>query len=251
MFAGIATPQQAERMVKEHLLNPKEFWGKYVAPTIARNDPAFPDQFYWRGDIWGPTNYMLYEGINRYRFDQVALEYAQKNYDLFMDDWRTNQHDDEEYYAWGGSTGNESSTHYTWGALLCLIPLEQYIDVNPWEGLRFGALDPPAQGDFRHAVWENHTFDVTLGPNKTALTRDGAERFEANAGVVVRNYRVTPSKLIFGANAPRPVAAVTMEFPDGELNLAIDGKPVGEVRVQQGRANFQLPAGEHTIELAK
>jgi hypothetical protein len=73
MFAGIATPEQAERMIKEHLLNSKEFWGKYVAPTIARNDPTFPDQFYWRGDIWGPTNYMLYQGINRYRFDQVAL----------------------------------------------------------------------------------------------------------------------------------------------------------------------------------
>ena len=138
LFAGIATPQQAERMIKEHLLNPKEFWGKYVAPTIARNDPAFPDQNYWRGTIWGPTNYMLYEGINRYRFDDVAISYAQKNYDLFMDDWRFNQHDNEQYYAWGGTGGGDP--HYTWGALLCLVSLEQYIDVNPWEGLRFGAL---------------------------------------------------------------------------------------------------------------
>ena len=62
MFAGIATPEQAQRMVNEHLLNPKEFWGNYTTPTIARNDPAFPDQFYWRGDIWAPTNYMVYEG---------------------------------------------------------------------------------------------------------------------------------------------------------------------------------------------
>jgi hypothetical protein len=251
MFAGIATPRQAERMIKEHLLNPKEFWGKYVAPTIARNDPAFPDQFYWRGDIWGPTNYMLYEGINRYRFDRVALEYAQKNYDLFMDDWRINQHDDEEYYAWGGSTGNESSTHYTWGALLCLIPLEQYIDVNPWEGLRFGALDPPAQGDFRRSVWRNHTYDITVGPNQTALARDGQERFEANAGVVVRNYETSASKLTFSLKAGRSVVVVTLEFDGGELNLRIDGKPGGKMRVQQGRVSFPLPAGEHTVELAR
>ncbi|MGA3325658.1 MAG: trehalase family glycosidase [Terriglobia bacterium] len=251
MFAGIATPEQAERMIKEHLLNTHEFWGKYVAPTIARNDPAFPDQFYWRGDIWGPTNYMLYEGINRYRFDQVALEYAQKNYDLFMDDWRTNQHDDEEYYAWGGSTGNESSTHYTWGALLCLAPLEQYIDVNPWEGLRFGALDPPAQGDFHRVLWENHTYDVTVGPNETALVRDGQERFEANAGVVVRNYQPSASQLTFSLKAARPVVVVTLEFGGGELNLRIDGKPGGKVSVQQGRADFQLPGGEHTVELAR
>jgi len=249
LFAGIATPEQAERMIKEHLLNPQEFWGKYVAPTIARNDPAFPDQFYWRGDIWGPTNYMLYEGINRYRFDQVALEYAQKNYDLFMDDWRINQHDNEQYYAWGGTGGGDP--HYTWGALLCLVPLEQYIDVNPWEGLRFGALDPPAQGDFRRAVWENHTYDITMGPDHTALARDGQQRFEANAGVVVRNYQASASQLTFSLKAQRAVVAVTLEFAGGELNLRIDGKPMGKVRVQEGRASFQLPAGEHNVELAK
>ena len=249
LFAGIATPEQAERMIKQHLLNPKEFWGKYVAPTIARDDPAFPDQFYWRGDIWGPTNYMLYEGINRYRFDRVALEYAQKSYDLFMDDWRINQHDNEQYYAWGGSAGGD--THYTWGALLCLVPLEQYIDVNPWEGLRFGALDPPAQGNFRRAVWENHTYDITMGPDQTTLVRDGRERFEANAGVVVRNYQTSASQLTFSLKAERPIVAVTREFEDGELDLRIDGKPAGKVSVQQGRASFELPAGEHTVELVR
>ena len=239
LFAGIATPQQAERMIKEHLLNPQEFWGKYVAPTIARNDPAFPDQFYWRGDIWGPTNYMLYEGINRYRFDQVALEYAHKNYDLFMDDWRTNQHDNEQYYAWGGSGGGD--THYTWGALLCLVPLEQYIDVNPWEGLRFGALDPPAPGDFRRAVWENHTYDITVGPNKTALARDGQERFEADAGVVVRNYQIAPSQLTFSLNALRPVLVSTREFDGMELNLEVDSKAAGKVRVSTVARVFNFP----------
>jgi hypothetical protein len=249
LFAGIATPQQADRMIREHLLNPQEFWGKYVAPTIARNDPAFPDQFYWRGAIWGPTNYMLYEGINRYRADAVAREYAQKSYDLFMDDWRSNQHDNEQYNSWGGTGGGD--THYTWGALLCLIPLEQYIDMNPWEGLRFGALDPPAQGDFRRAIWENHTYDVTVGPGKTAMARDGQGRFEADAGVVVRNYRAAESRLSFSLNAPRPAAVVTEEFEGGTWHLQIDGKPAGNVRVQQGRASFEIPAGEHTIELAR
>jgi hypothetical protein len=249
LFAGIATPEQAERMIKEHLLNSKEFWGKYVAPTIARDDPAFPDQFYWRGDIWGPTNYMLYEGINRYRFDAVALEFAQKNYELFMDDWRSNQHDNEQYYAWGGTGGGDP--HYTWGALLCLIPLEQYIDVNPWEGLRFGALDPAAKGDFRGAVWGIHTYHITVGPNTTVLVRDGQERFEVNAGVVVRDYQPSASRMTFSLKAARPVVVVTREFEEGELNLGIDGKPAGTVRVQDGRASFQLPAGEHSVELTK
>jgi hypothetical protein len=32
-------------------------------------------------------------------------EFAQKSYDLFMDDWRPNQHDNEQHYAWGGTGG--------------------------------------------------------------------------------------------------------------------------------------------------
>jgi hypothetical protein len=249
MFAGIATPDQAQRMVEEHLLNPKEFWGTYVAPSIARNDPAFPDQFYWRGDIWGPTNYMLYQGINRYRFDKVALEYAQKNYDLFMDDWKTNQHDNEQYHAWGGNGGGD--THYTWGTLLCLVALEQYIDKNPWEGLRFGALSPASSGAFRGSNWDGHTYDVAIGPQRTALWRDGVIRFEADAGVVVRHYQAGPSGLSFEVKSEKVTRLTTSEFASGDLRLKIDGKATSKIVVRQGRASLELLPGEHSVELAQ
>jgi hypothetical protein len=249
MFAGIATPEQAERMIEEHLLNPKEFWGKYVAPSIARNDPAFPDQFYWRGDIWGPTNYMLYEGINRYRFDKVAFQYAQKNYDLFMDDWRINQHNNEQYHAWGGNGGGDK--HYTWGTLLCLVALEQYIDQNPWEGLRFGASDAATAGEFRGAVWGNHTYDIAIGPGRTALKRDGRLRFEANGAVVVRQYEPKPSGLSFVLKSEHPVQVTTAEFESGEVNLRIDGKAARKVGMARGLGRFDVPSGEHMVELAK
>ncbi len=40
MLAHVATPAQAQTMVTRHLLNPDEFWGEWVIPSIARNDPA-------------------------------------------------------------------------------------------------------------------------------------------------------------------------------------------------------------------
>jgi hypothetical protein len=249
MFAGIATTDQAKRMVKEHLLNPKEFWGTYVAPTIARNDPAFEDQFYWRGDIWGPTNYMLYEGLDRYGFDKVALEYSEKNYALFMDDWKSNQHDNEQYHAWGGNGGGD--THYTWGALLCLVALDQYIDENPWEGLRFGALNPSSEGTFRGAVWENHSYDITIGPRLTLLARDGKNRFQADAGVVVRNYDVMRSRLSFRIDTSESLKVTTAEFESGTLNLQIDGHPTSHVSSKDGSMTFEVPAGEHAVELTR
>ncbi len=249
LIAGIATPAQAKEMVDEHLLNPKEFWGKYVIPTIARNNPAFADQFYWRGDIWGPTNYLVYEGLNRYHYDKVALEYAEKNYNLFMADWQKHQHYDENYLAWGGNADN--NTHYTWGTLLCLVGLEQYIDVNPWDNLRFGALDPPERGEFRDAKWDGHSYDVFIGPDLTRLVRDGTTRFQADSGVVVRDYTVKPSEVSFTIHAGKRTRVATEEFASGDLTLEIDGKGLGRLAVENGRASFIVPAGEQQVVLRR
>ncbi|PYT29544.1 MAG: hypothetical protein DMG57_11250 [Acidobacteria bacterium] len=249
MFAGIAAPEQAKRMVEQHLLNLEEFWGTYVAPSIARNDAGFPDQFYWRGDIWGPTNYMLYQAVNRYKFDKVALEYAQKNYNLFMDDWNTNQHDNEQYHAWGGNGGGD--THYTWGALLCLPGLNQYIDENPWDGLRFGALSPLSSGEFRAGNWGGHDYRVSIGPEKTTMMRDGRIRLEATGGVVVRQYQAEASRLSFTLDSEKGSRVTTAEFDSGEFSVKIDGKRVGTLSVRNGGLTVDFPAGEHAAEFLK
>lgn len=247
MLAGIATPEQAERMVQEHLLNPKEFWGDYVVPTTSRSDPGFADQYYWRGSIWGPTNYLLYHAIDRYGFDQAALEFAQKSYALFMDDWKINQHDNELYHAWGGSGGGD--IHYTWGALLCLLGLEQFMDANPWDGLRFGALNPGTEGHLYRATWQNHIYGVTVGPNKTEVERDGKVRLQADAGIVVRSYERSPSRVSMRLKSERDLHLAISEFDAGPVKVAIDGKSVRQVKVSEGAASFGVSRGEHVVEL--
>jgi hypothetical protein len=249
MFAGIATQEQARSMVERHLLNTREFWGTYVTPSIARNDPGFPDQFYWRGDIWGPTNYMVYQAINRYRFDEVALEYARKNYDLFMDDWKTNQHDNEQYHADGGNGGGD--THYTWGALLCLPGINQYIDENPWDGLRFGAFSPSSSGEFHATNWGGHDYNVVIGPEKTTLTRDGRIFLQASGGVVIRQYQAEPSRVSFTIHSVKGSRISLAEFESGDVKLKLDGKPSGTVSVQSKQILVDVPSGEHTLELSR
>ena len=137
------------------------------------------------------------------------------------------------------------------GALLPLIALEQYADVNPWEGLRFGALNPAKGGEFRGVNWEGHTYDVTIGPDKTALSRDGKVWFEANAGVVVREYQEDPSHLSFRVNSAKPVQLLTGELESGDFSLKIDGKPAGNVAVHQGFGKWNVPLGEHVVDLSK
>jgi hypothetical protein len=244
MLAGVATPEQAKRMVKEHLLSPKQFWGQYVIPTISRDDAAFEDQFYWRGDIWGPTNYLVYEGLNRYGEDEVALQFADKGYDLFMDDWHVHQYTNEQYFAWGGNAGGDK--HYTWGALLCLIPIEQYMDETPWDGLRFGALNPHASGELSNYSWNNHRYNIAIGPDRTAVERDGVVRFEANAGVVVRNYELSSNRLSFAIKTARPTKITTRELA-GTLSLKIDERPTKSVIVHHGNVVFGISGGEHRV----
>ena len=130
LLAKAATPQQAAVMIKNHLLNPKEFWGEWIIPSIARDDPAFKDQNYWRGRIWGPMNYLVYLGLRNYDQPEVQRQFAEKSYALFLQEWRKNGHVHENYNGVTG-TGDDvtsSDRFYHWGALLGYI---QYLQETP------------------------------------------------------------------------------------------------------------------------
>jgi glycogen debranching enzyme len=119
-MARAATPAQAQTMIQKHLLNADEFWGQWVIPSIARNDPAFHDQDYWRGRIWGPMNFLVYLGLRNYDDAEVRREFAQKSYELFLKEWKENGHVHENYNALTGSGDDvkNSDRFYHWGALL-------------------------------------------------------------------------------------------------------------------------------------
>ncbi len=130
MLAHAATPGQARTMIEKHLLNSDEFWGQWVIPSIARNDPAFHDQNYWRGRIWGPMNFLVYLGLLNYDDPATRREFAQKSYDLFLKEWREKGHVHENYNALTGSGDDVASSDrfYHWGALLGYI---EYLEQNP------------------------------------------------------------------------------------------------------------------------
>jgi len=128
LLAKAATPEQARTMIEKHMINPKEFWGEWVIPSIARDDPAFKDQEYWRGRIWGPMNYLVYLGLRNYDDADARKDFAQKSYALFLKEWKDKGHVHENYNAITGSGDDVSSSDrfYHWGALLGYIEyLEQ------------------------------------------------------------------------------------------------------------------------------
>jgi glycogen debranching enzyme len=123
MLARAATPEQARRMVKEHLLNSAEFWGEWVIPAISRDDATFKDQNYWHGRIWGPMNYLVYLGLDNYHGAEIAQarrELAQRSFTLFSKEWAEKGHVHENYNAITGDGDDvtNSDKFYHWGALL-------------------------------------------------------------------------------------------------------------------------------------
>jgi len=125
LLTGLPTPEQARRMVDGHLLNPAEFGGDWMIPSIARSDPAFHDNNYWRGRIWGPMNFLVYLGLTRYELPEARRRLAERSVALLLKEWRLERHVHENYNSESGAGDDvpSSNSFYSWGGLLGLIGL--------------------------------------------------------------------------------------------------------------------------------
>jgi putative isomerase len=125
LLGKVPGQQQAERMIKEHLMNPEEFYGEWMIPSIARNDPGFADNTYWRGRIWAPMNFLVYMGLTQYELPDARKMLADKSKALLLKSWLTEKRVYENYNSVSG-IGNDvsnSDSFYAWGGLLGFIAL--------------------------------------------------------------------------------------------------------------------------------
>ncbi len=177
LIAGVAPPDRAARMVREHLLNPAEFWGEWVIPAISRSDPAFKDNDYWRGRIWGPFNFLVAEGLRRYRLDAEAAALARKSLELFMKNWRADGGIYENYNAETGQGADvwNAARLYHWGGLLAFVAMQELIDVEPAGYLRIGSLHFPDAG-LRNIRLGGGLYDVHLRNGGTSSSPSSDRR---------------------------------------------------------------------------
>lgn len=127
LLGRAATQAQAERMIAEHFHNPDEFWGEWILPAISRDDPAYPEQTYWRGRIWAPMNFLVYLGLREYDLPKAQAELAEKSQALLLKEWREHGHVHENYNADTGEGCDKpnSDRFYHWGGLLGLMAFIQ------------------------------------------------------------------------------------------------------------------------------
>ncbi len=93
MWADIATPEQAKRIVFENLLDSRTFNAPYGVRSLSKlekmyNLKATGNPSSWLGPVWGVSNYLTWRGLVKYGFDKQAKELAAKTVVLFGQDFK-------------------------------------------------------------------------------------------------------------------------------------------------------------------
>lgn len=95
MWSGIATKEQAARMVNEHYLNSKTFNSPSGVRTLSKMEKMYSvrssaNPSNWRGPVWGISNYMVFKGLVKYGYTKEARDLAIKTVNLFGEDFDKN-----------------------------------------------------------------------------------------------------------------------------------------------------------------
>lgn len=94
LWAGIAGPEQAARMV-ERYRDPRTFSCKGGIRTLSKLEKMYDirasnNPSNWRGPVWGISNFMLFSGLVKYGYETDAKDMAEKTIALFGRDLELN-----------------------------------------------------------------------------------------------------------------------------------------------------------------
>jgi putative isomerase len=244
LVAGIATAEQAEALVRRHLCDPERFWGPRPLAATTYDDPATPDNVYWRGRIWPPLSFLTWEGLRRYGYEAEAAELAERSWTMFADEWTTRRHCHENFMIDPAADADvaDSDSFYTWGALLALMPLLERADASPWTGL---TLRPDAAGD--GVTSAGAAYAMRPDGAGAVIERDGTPVLALSAAVPVRGLEVG-ARIAFALDVPAGGLEVQLVGVDVARVVAVecDGRSPSVSAGARGAA-FRLDGGAATL----
>ena len=136
LLGGGVDPERAAHMLEQYLLSSEHYWTPYVVPNVPRSEASFEQQAYWRGRVWGPTNFLVSEACRRVGRHDIAARIAQNSLQLLLVPWRERGAVCENFNALEGRGrgDNRNDPFYTWGALLAYLSVQQFFDAEVASG---------------------------------------------------------------------------------------------------------------------
>jgi putative isomerase len=125
LWARIASQEQAERLVREHLMNEVEFLSPFGIRSMARNEPGYDvsvggNPSNWQGPVWVISNYLAFRGLVDYGFCNEARNLADRHLQLLAKDISANGclH---EYYDPETGKGLTHPGFFNWNSLAAIM----------------------------------------------------------------------------------------------------------------------------------
>jgi len=125
VLTGLVDEERAHRVIREHALNPKEFWQAYLFPFNAADEMVgdkvyMEDLLLWRGHcIWTNMNWMMTEGLLNYGYKAEARELTRRTARMILHeglwefyDYRNGQGKGQSNFNWPGLVLD--MIHMTW-----------------------------------------------------------------------------------------------------------------------------------------
>lgn len=130
LWSGQLDEGKRKRLIA-HLTDPQEFWGEFVLPTVARNDPHYNPEVMWRGPVWANINYFFVEALKQVGELALARQLREKTLDLIL-------HSPSIYEFYNSETGEppeRAANIFGWTAAVFIdLAIQASMDENHDEG---------------------------------------------------------------------------------------------------------------------
>jgi glycogen debranching enzyme len=117
LYAGLASRQQAERLVREHFHNPEHYAVdevvRYRLTSASKSLPSWDSRRYWRGPVWILLNWLVSEGMRDYGYVSEAQALRSDALQLMAKSGFREYYDARD----GSGCGSES---FSWSAALAI-----------------------------------------------------------------------------------------------------------------------------------
>ncbi|HEY3773832.1 MAG TPA: trehalase family glycosidase [Solirubrobacteraceae bacterium] len=250
LVARAATGEQIDAMLRRHLLSESEFWGPLPLPTAPFSDEVNTEDSYWRGRIWPPMNFWVWEGLRRAGRHEAAAELSRRSWEMYEAEWSEKRHSHENFNSRDPAAheAHDSDPFYSWGALIPFIYEAERADVSPWDGL---CLGDPSGADAALELG-GRSYRVCTAGERMSVLADGHEELAVSPPARVSRLVLTGEMTEFHIDG-EPVAVELPRRVGGVVSITVDGEPriveasgEGSVHVPavRGRVRVQYEAGD-------
>lgn len=181
LLTGMVPENRKERLLSI-LKDETKFWGEFMIPSIAKDDPSFPDQKYWRGQIWPTQTLWTYLALKRAGEQKLAWELAVKAGSMLSREWKEKGFCPENYNAYTGRCSG--SPHYNWGVLMGLPLLEELVEFRE-EKVIFGNRFAENGTALANINVDGSLYDMQIREGKTIVSCEGRIIGESSGTVCI------------------------------------------------------------------